>query len=73
MTAPTARCRRWPATRRSTSTRSSPAAIGEGLLTVQQPDVAERLRAAGTRRWEAYDPAAIRRTVVATLAELAGR
>jgi glycosyltransferase involved in cell wall biosynthesis len=51
----------------------NPAAIGEGLLTVQQPDVADRLRAAGTRRWEAYDPVAIRRTVVATLARLAGR
>jgi glycosyltransferase involved in cell wall biosynthesis len=48
-----------------------PAAIGEGILAVQDPAVADRLRALGTRRWEAYDPAAIRATVVATLAELA--
>jgi glycosyltransferase involved in cell wall biosynthesis len=50
-----------------------PASIGDGILEVQDPAVADRLRDLGTRRWEAYDPAGIRATVVATLAELAGR
>jgi glycosyltransferase involved in cell wall biosynthesis len=50
-----------------------PASIGNGLIEVQRPEVAARLREAGMRRWDAYDPAAVRQTVVATLAELVDR
>jgi glycosyltransferase involved in cell wall biosynthesis len=44
-----------------------PRSIADGIAQVQDPEVRERLREAGTARWEAYDPAATRQVVIDTI------